>query len=137
MTRNSTAVWKGGLKDGRGVVSTESGVLNQQAYTFKGRFEDSSTTNPEELLAAAHAACFAMALSGQLAEQGMVADSLEVTSSVTIQNLSIDKVHLNLLATIPNADAEKFKVAADNAKAGCPVSKLFRAEITMNAELKG
>jgi osmotically inducible protein OsmC len=135
MTRKSTAVWNGGLKDGSGVVSTESKVLSEQPYSFKGRFEDSSTTNPEELLAAAHAACFAMALSAQLAEQGMTADKLEATSSVTIQNLSIDKIHLELIATIPNADAEKFETAANNAKAGCPVSKLFNAEITLDAKL--
>lgn len=135
MTRKSTAVWKGGLKDGNGVVSTESKVLNEQPYSFKGRFEDSSTTNPEELLAAAHAACFAMALSAQLAEQGMTADSLEATSHVTIQNLSIDKIQLELVATIPNADPEKFELAANNAKAGCPVSKLFNAEITLEARL--
>lgn len=135
MTRTGTAVWAGGLKGGNGVVSTESGVLTDQPYTFKGRFEDSSTTNPEELLAAAHAACFSMALSAQLEERGMTAEKIVTVSSVTMLNLAIDKVHLDLTATIPGADEAKFLEAANSAKVGCPVSKLFRAEITLESRL--
>ena len=136
MTRKGSAIWKGDLKGGSGTVSTESGVLKDSQYSFKTRFEDGIGTNPEELLAAAHAACFSMALSNQLTQHGMTADSIETTASCTMENLTITKFHLDLVATIPGADAAKFEEAAAAAKAGCPVSRLFNAEITLDAKLK-
>jgi lipoyl-dependent peroxiredoxin len=135
MTRKGSAVWKGGLKDGSGTVSTDSGVLNNSQYSFRTRFEDGIGTNPEELLAAGHAACFSMALSNQLAQHGMTAESIETTSSCVMESLVITKFHLELVATIPGADAAEFEAAANEAKAGCPVSKLFNAEITLDAKL--
>ncbi len=135
MIRKGSAIWKGGLKDGSGTVSTDSGVLNNQQYSFKTRFEDGIGTNPEELLAAAHAACFSMALSNQLSQHGMTADSIATTALLTMENLTITKVHLDLTATIPGADAAEFQTAAAEAKAGCPVSRLFNAEITLDAKL--
>ena len=136
MIRKGSAIWKGDLKGGSGTVSTESGVLKDSQYSFKTRFEDGIGTNPEELLAAAHAACFSMALSNQLTQHGMTADSIETTASCTMENLTITKFHLDLVATIPGADAAKFEEAAAAAKAGCPVSRLFNAEITLDAKLK-
>ncbi len=135
MTRNGSAVWQGGLKDGHGSVSTESGVLKDQQYSFSTRFENGIGTNPEELLGAAHASCFSMALSNQLSQNGMTAEKIATTASVTMENLVITKVHLDLTATIPGADKEKFLAAAEAAKKGCPVSKLFNAEITLDAKL--
>jgi len=135
MTRKASAVWKGGLKDGHGTISTDSGVLHDSQYSFKTRFEDGIGTNPEELLAAAHAACFSMALSNQLAQQGMTAESIETTSSCTMENLTITKFHLDLTATIPGADPAEFEKAANAAKEGCPVSRLFKADITLDAKL--
>ena len=135
MTRKGSAVWKGGLKDGSGTVSTESGVLKDQQYSFKTRFEDGLGTNPEELLAAAHAGCFSMALSNQLAQHGLTAESIETTSTVTMENLTLTKFHLDLTAHIPGADPAKFEAAATAAKEGCPVSRLFNAEITLDAKL--
>lgn len=135
MTRKGMAVWKGGLKDGNGTVSTESGVLKEQQYSFKTRFEDGIGTNPEELLGAAHAGCFSMALSNQLAQHGLTAESITTTASVIMENLTIGRVHLDVEVVIPGADEAEFKAAADEAKAGCPVSRLFNAEITMDAKL--
>lgn len=135
MTRKGSAVWHGNLKDGSGTVSTASGVLDNNQYSFKTRFEDGIGTNPEELLAAAHAACFSMALSNQLAEHGLTAESIETTSTCTMENLTITKFHLDLVATIPGADAEKFEEAAKAAKEGCPVSRVFNAEITLDSKL--
>ncbi len=136
MVRKGSAVWKGNLKEGNGTVSTESGVLSESQYSFKTRFEDGIGTNPEELLAAAHAACFSMALSNQLSTVGLTAESIETTASATMENLTITKFHLDLVATIPGADPEKFDAAAKAAKEGCPVSRLFNAEITLDAKLK-
>lgn len=139
MKRKGSAVWKGGLKDGKGTVSTESGVLKGTQYSFSTRFENGAGTNPEELLAAAHAGCFSMALSGQLAQAGLTADSIETTATVTLEKVeagfAITAVHLEVTARIPGADQAKFEQAAANAKAGCPVSKLFNAKITMDAKL--
>ena len=135
MTRKGSAVWKGNLREGAGTVSTESGVLSEQQYSFKTRFEDGIGTNPEELLAAAHAACFSMALSNQLFQKGITAQSIETTVSLTMENLVITKSHLDLTATIPGGDDAVFQAAALEAKAGCPVSKLFNAEITLDAKL--
>ncbi|HXZ27697.1 MAG TPA: OsmC family protein [Terriglobales bacterium] len=141
MKRKGSAVWKGGLKDGKGTVSTESGVLKGAQYSFSTRFENGVGTNPEELLAAAHAGCFSMALSGQLGQAGLTADSIETTATVTLEKVeagfAITAVHLEVAARIPGADPAKFEQAAANAKAGCPVSKLFNAKITMDAKLAG
>ena len=135
MTRKGSAVWKGNLREGNGVVSTDSGVLNESQYSFKTRFEDGIGTNPEEFLAAAHAACFSMALSNQLTQRGMTAESIATTASITMENLTITKSHLDLTATIPGASQDEFLAAAQDAKVGCPVSRLFNAEVTLDAKL--
>jgi osmotically inducible protein OsmC len=139
MKRKGSAVWRGGLKDGSGVVSTESGVLSSVAYSFAKRFGDEAGTNPEELIGAAHAGCFSMAFSAQLGEAGFKAEKIETTATVTLENVgggfSITLVHLDVQATVPNLDDRKFQEIAKKAKEGCPVSKLFTAEITMDAKL--
>ena len=139
MKRTGSAVWQGGIRDGKGTVSTESGVLDGAQYSFSTRFEDGKGTNPEELLAAAHAGCFSMALSKQLNDAGFTADSINTTASVRLEKtdagFSITKVHLDVTARVPGADAAAFETAAGNAKAGCPVSRLFNAEITLEAKL--
>jgi osmotically inducible protein OsmC len=139
MQRTASAVWKGGLKDGKGTVSTASGVLSNTQYSFGTRFEQGTGTNPEELIAAAHAGCFAMALSGQLGEAGLVAETIEVSARVTLEKVAagwtVTKSHLELAAKIPGADAAAFEKAAQSAKAGCPISRLLNAEITLNAKL--
>ena len=141
MKRRGSAQWQGGIRDGRGTVSTESGVLSEAQYSFSTRFEDGKGTNPEELIAAAHAGCFSMALSKQLGDAGMTAESINTTAAVSLEKtdagFSITKVHLDVTARIPGADESAFKTAADNAKAGCPVSRLLNAEITMDAKLEG
>lgn len=140
MQRKATAVWSGDLKSGQGVLSSPSGVLNQTPYSFKTRFEDSPGTNPEELIAAAHAGCYAMALSNQLASAGMKPERLEATATVTLEKLesgfTITKSHLDLVARVPGATAEAFEAAAQGAKAGCPVSKLLKAEISLTTKLE-
>lgn len=141
MQRTGSARWNGGLKDGKGTVSTASGVLNDTQYSFSTRFENGTGTNPEELIAAAHAGCFSMALSAQLDQAGMKAESIDTNASVTLEKVDggfgITAIHLDLTARIPNGDREKFEQAAQNAKAGCPVSKLFanNAKITLDAKL--
>jgi osmotically inducible protein OsmC len=141
INRKGSAVWSGGLKDGKGAVSTQSGVLSQQQYGFNTRFEDGAGTNPEELLGAAHAGCFTMALSGQLGQAGMTAEKLETTATVSLDKVgdgfAITAVHLDLVATIPGADDAAFQEAARKAKEGCPVSKLFNTKITLDAKLQG
>ena len=138
--KKGSAVWKGGLKDGKGTVSTESGVLSGAQYGFNTRFENGPGTNPEELLGAAHAGCFSMALSAQLGEAGMKAESIDTTATVSLEKVeggfAITAVHLDLTAKIPGADKAAFEKAANNAKAGCPVSKLFNAKITLDAKLQ-
>ena len=140
MKRTGSAVWQGGIRDGKGAVSTESGVLDGAQYSFSTRFEDGKGTNPEELLAAAHAGCFSMALSKQIEDQGLKADSINTTAAVRLEKtdagFTITKVHLDVTARVPGADAAAFETAANNAKAGCPVSRLFNAEITMEAKLE-
>ena len=139
MKRTGSAVWQGGIRDGKGAVSTESGVLDGAQYSFSTRFEDGKGTNPEELLAAAHAGCFSMALSKQIEDQGLKADSINTTAAVRLEKtdagFTITKVHLDVTARVPGADAAAFETAANNAKAGCPVSRLFNAEITLDAKL--
>lgn len=137
---SGSAVWSGGLKDGIGSISTQTGVLKDAPYGFKARFEEGPGTNPEELIGAAHAGCYTMALSGVLAEAGLTAQKLETTAAVTLDKVdggfAITKVHLTLVATIPGADQAKFEEAAQKAKVNCPVSKLLKAEITLDAQLK-
>jgi lipoyl-dependent peroxiredoxin len=139
MQRTGSAVWKGGLKDGKGTVSTQSGVLKDSQYSFGTRFENGIGTNPEELIAAAHAGCFSMALSAQLGEAKMTAESINTTATVTLEKtdvgFTVTKVHLDVTAKIPGADPAAFDTAANNAKAGCPISRLLKAEITMTAKL--
>jgi len=141
MIRKASAVWNGSLKEGKGTISTESKVLNNAQYSFSTRFENGIGTNPEELIAAAHAGCFTMALSAQLGNAGITPESLETTAAVTLEKLeagfTITKVHLDVTAKIPGADAAAFDKAAANAKAGCPISRLLKAEITMTAKLVG
>ncbi|HEY4275899.1 MAG TPA: OsmC family protein [Rhizomicrobium sp.] len=139
MTTFGTAVWHGGLKDGKGAISTKSGALNAYPYGFASRFEGKPGTNPEELIGAAHAGCFTMALSLILGEAGLTADEMNTQADVTLEKLAdgfaITKVHLTLKAKIPGCDKAKFDELASKAKAGCPVSKLLKAEITLDATL--
>lgn len=140
MLRKASAEWNGSIKEGGGRISTESGVLADTQYSFSTRFEDGIGTNPEELIAAAHAGCFSMALSGQLGAAGLTADSIKTTAAVRLEKLesgfAVTKIHLDVTASIPGADDAAFQTAAANAKAGCPISKLFNAEITMDAKLE-
>jgi osmotically inducible protein OsmC len=139
MQRKASAVWQGDLKSGKGTLSTASGVLKQSAYSFHSRFESGVGTNPEELLAAAHAGCFTMALSAQLAGAGLTAKKLETTATISLEKVgdgfSITKSHLDLVASIPGADQARFDAAVKAAETGCPVSKLFKAEISVAAKL--
>jgi osmotically inducible protein OsmC len=139
MNRKGSAVWKGSVKEGKGEVSTESGALKSLQYSFKTRFEDGPGTNPEELIAAAHAGCFSMALSGQLGAMGITPEKIETTATVTMEKLepgwTVTAIHLDVTASIPGSDAALFQKAALNAKAGCPISRLLNAKITMEAKL--
>jgi len=139
MKRKASAKWEGGLKDGKGTVSTQSGVLNKTQYSFSTRFEEGAGTNPEELIAAAHAGCFSMALSAQLGEVCLTAKSIETEATLTMEKtdagFTVTEIVLDLVAHIPGADEAKFKTAADNAKTGCPISRLLNTKITLNAKL--
>lgn len=141
MKRSANAQWKGDLKSGKGVISTESGVLDSTQYSFGTRFEDGKGTNPEELIGGAHAGCFSMALSMMLDEEGLTADEIRTNADVTLDQVeggfAITAIHLTVRARIPGADDAAFQRAANNAKAGCPVSKLLNADITMDAQLEG
>src|SRR5436190_23738396 len=140
MTRKASAVWQGDLKGGKGTVSTDSGVLSNTQYSFSTRFEDGKGTNPEELIAAAHAGCFSMALSAQLGEAGLTADRIATTATVTLEKTAggfeVTSSHLDLVAKIPGASQEAFDKAANNAKAGCPISKLLNTKITLTSALE-
>ena len=140
MERKGSAVWNGGLKDGKGTVSTASGVLNKTQFSFATRFENGAGTNPEELIAAAHAGCFSMALSAQLGNAGLKPERIETQATVTLEKLesgfAVTKVHLAVTARVPGADKAAFDTAAGNAKTGCPISKLLKADITMDARLE-
>ncbi len=140
MKTSGSAIWHGGLKDGKGAISTKSGALNEYPYGFSSRFEGKAGTNPEELIGAAHAGCFTMALSLILSEAKFVADRMETTAEVTLEKLddgfAITSVHLDLKAKIPDIDQKTFEELAGKAKAGCPVSKLLKADITLNATLE-
>ena len=139
MKRTANAKWQGDLKSGNGQISTASGTLSETAYSFHTRFEEGKGTNPEELLAAAHAGCFTMAVSAQLAQAGLKADSLETTCTITLDKLAdgfaITESHLELKAMIPGASPEAFQKATEAAKSGCPVSKLYNTKITLDAQL--
>src|SRR4051795_7134063 len=140
MKRTATAQWTGDLKSGNGKVSTASGVLSGVPYSFQTRFEEGQGTNPEELLAAAHAGCFTMALSAQLAGAGFTAESLETSCSISLEKqpdgFAITESHLDLKARVPGATQEQFDTAVNAAKTGCPVSKLYKANITLTSKLE-
>jgi osmotically inducible protein OsmC len=140
MKRTASATWYGGLKDGKGMVSTESGVLRQTPYSFSTRFEGQPGTNPEELIAAAHAGCFSMALSAELSKAGLTPETIRTSAAVTMDKLdsgwTVTESHLDVSVKIPGADKGKFDAAAGAAKAGCPISRLLNAKITMDAKLE-
>ena len=140
MKRKGSAVWKGNLKEGKGSVSTGSGLLDNAQYSFGTRFEEGKGTNPEELIAAAHAGCFSMALSAQLGNAGITPESIVTTATLTMEKLeagfTITTIHLDVVAKIPGGDRNAFETAANNAKAGCPVSRVLNATITMDAKLE-
>ena len=139
MQRKASAEWHGGLKDGKGTVTTGSGVLSDTSYSFTTRFEDQPGTNPEELIAAAHAGCFTMALSGQLGNRGMTAESIKTNATLTMEKQeagwTVTAIHLDVSAKIPGADQAKFEDAANAAKTGCPISRLLNTNISMEARL--
>jgi len=139
MKKTASAHWQGGIKDGKGTLSTQSGALADAPYGFNTRFADQPGTNPEELLGAAHAGCFTMALSKELGEAGMTAESIDTQADVTLDKsdggFAITAVHLTLKARIPGADRTAFEHAVESAKNGCPVSKVLNAEITLEAVL--
>jgi len=139
MQRKASAEWKGGLKDGTGTVSSASGILSRTPYSFTTRFENAPGTNPEELIAAAHAACFSMALSAQLGGANLTPESIATSATLTLEKLdsgwAITAVHLDVAAKVPGASLEAFNKAAQDAKAGCPVSKVLNAKITIDAKL--
>ncbi len=141
MKRNASAVWRGDVKGGKGNISTESGVLKDTQYSFGTRFENGSGTNPEELIAAAHAGCFSMAFSAELAQAGITPESIHTTATVTLENTdagwTVTQSHLDVTAKIPGVDQAKFTIAANAAKVGCPISRLLEANVTMDARLEG
>lgn len=140
MKRKAAAVWRGSLRDGKGELSTDSGVLSATPYSFHTRFEEGKGTNPEELIAAAHAGCFTMALSAQLGNAGLTPEHLQTTATVTMEKLdagwTVTAVNLDLVARVPGASQAAFDTAASAAKAGCPISRLLNAAITLNARLE-
>jgi lipoyl-dependent peroxiredoxin len=140
MKRQGSAEWRGDLKGGKGTVSSGSGVLENTQYSFSTRFEEGKGTNPEELIAAAHASCFSMALSAQLGNAGLTPESVRTTATVTLEKqeggFAVTESHLDVVARVPGADQAKFDQAANNAKEGCPISKLLKAKITMDAKLE-
>jgi osmotically inducible protein OsmC len=140
MKRKAYAVWRGGIIDGSGTISSDSGVLSNTQYSFSSRFGNGIGTNPEELIAAAHAGCFSMAFSGQLGAAKLTPESINTTATVTIEKqgdgFTITAVHLDVKAKVPGASVETFNMAAKKAKEGCPVSKVLNASITMDAKLE-
>ncbi|HVN32557.1 MAG TPA: OsmC family protein [Thermoanaerobaculaceae bacterium] len=139
MQRKGSAIWNGDLKSGKGTMATDSGVLKATQYSFSTRFENGIGTNPEELIAAAHAGCFSMALSGQLGEANLTPTSVQTTATITLEKtdagFTVTKSHLDVVAKVPGASQAAFEKAAAAAKAGCPISRLLKAEITMTAKL--
>ena len=140
MQKKASAVWKGGLKDGQGTVSTPSRVLSETRYSFTDRFESGTGTNPEELVAAAHAGCFSMALSAELGNAGLKPDTIRTTATLTFEKQmagwTVTRIHLDTTARVPGADAAAFDKLAQAAKAGCPISRLLKTEITLSAKLE-
>jgi lipoyl-dependent peroxiredoxin len=140
MQRTASAAWSGALKDGKGSISTQSGILSNTPYSFTTRFEGAKGTNPEELIAAAHAGCFTMALSAQLGTMNFTPQSLRTTATLSFEKLdagwTISKIHLDVAGRVPGISADAFQNAAQSAKANCPVSRVLKAEITMNASLE-
>jgi osmotically inducible protein OsmC len=141
MKRKASAEWRGDLKTGKGLVSTDSGALRSAPYSFTTRFEEERGTNPEELIAAAHAGCFTMALSGELGKAGIVPESLRTTATVTMEKLdagwTVTESHLEVVGKVPGGSAEAFQKAAQAAETGCPISRLLKAKITLDAKLEG
>ena len=141
MKRTASAEWQGDLKSGKGLISTESGVLQSTRYSFTTRFEGEKGTNPEELIAAAHAGCFTMALSGELGKANLKPESLRTTATVTFEKVeagwTVTGSHLEVTGRVPGASAEAFRAAAQAAEKGCPISRLLNAKITMDAKLEG
>lgn len=140
MKRNANAQWQGDLKQGKGVISTDSGVLSDTQYSFGTRFENGKGTNPEELIGAAHAGCYSMALSMILGEDGLTPERIDTRATVSLEQaeggFDITAVHLDVSANVPDTDQQAFEQAAEKAKAGCPVSKVLNADITMDARLE-
>ena len=140
MKRKASAVWRGGLKDGKGTISSESGVLKETQYSFSTRFENGIGTNPEELIAAAHAGCFSMAFSAELGKAGISPESIHTTATITMDKTdagwTVTESHLDVAAKVPGVDPAKFTAAANAAKEGCPISRLLRANVTMDAKLE-
>jgi osmotically inducible protein OsmC len=140
MNRKASAVWRGNLKEGKGTISTESGVLSDTQYSFSTRFETGRGTNPEELIAAAHAGCFSMALSAELGKANLAPESIATSATVTLEKtdagFTVTKVHLDVKAKIPGTNQAAFETVANTAKAGCPISRLLKATITMDAKLE-
>jgi osmotically inducible protein OsmC len=140
MKRKASAIWQGGLKDGKGSISTESGVLKQSQYSFGTRFENGIGTNPEELIGAAHAGCFSMAFAAELGKAGFTPASIHTTATITLEKtdagFTVTESHLDLTAKIPGIDAAQFTAIANGAKAGCPISRLLNAKVTLEAKLE-
>jgi osmotically inducible protein OsmC len=140
MKRKASAIWRGGVKEGKGSISTESGVLKETQYSFGTRFENGVGTNPEELIAAAHAGCFSMAFSAELGKAGVTPTSIHTTATVTLEQTgagwTVTESHLDMTAKIPGLDQAKFHAIADGAKAGCPISRLLKANVTLEAKLE-
>ncbi len=141
MKRKASAVWRGGLKDGKGSIATESGVLRDTQYSFSTRFEHGIGTNPEELIAAAHSGCFAMAFSAELGKVGIIPDAISATATVTLDKTdagwTVTASHLDVTAKVPGADKAQVLGIANVAKLGCPISRLLRANVTMDARVEG
>lgn len=139
MIRKASATWKGGLKDGKGTISTESGAVKNLPYDFRKRFENDPGTNPEELVGAAHAGCYSMALSLFAANAGLSLESVDTTAAVTLEakggGFAVTKIHLDVVAKLPGATPEQFAKIAEDTKNNCPISQLLKAEITLNARL--
>jgi osmotically inducible protein OsmC len=140
MKRKASAIWRGGLKDGKGSISTDSGVLKETQYSFSTRFENGVGTNPEELIAAAHAGCFSMAFSAELGKAGLTPEFIQTTATVTLDKtdagFTVTESHLDMTAKIPGADKEKITGIANAAKAGCPISRLLNAKVTLDAKFE-
>ena len=140
MNRKASAEWKGSLKEGKGTISTESGVLANTPYSFSTRFENAKGTNPEELIAAAHAGCFTMALAAQLGTLNLTPETLTTSASATLEKLdagwTVSKIHLEVTGKVPTGTQSAFEAAAASAKANCPISRLLKAEITLDTKFE-